>query len=241
MIVLVRLRKVTMSDTPPESKNSAPVPVDEASAMSRTRRDMLRVAIVATATAGVGSLGAIFPADAAAVDLNLNTDMPDFASLSGVLTGIDPGQLAPAADRSKAADPVDIGRDYFRWLQAEQPTIFGQLLQLYRLNRTLPPAALADLLLNKSGDDLRYLARSIILMWYLGAWYKPCDLKRLAKSQTPDQDVINFKVISAKAYTRGWVWRVAQAHPMGYSELSFGYWHNAPPGKESFFTVIKSA
>ena len=36
------------------------------------------------------------------------------------------------------------------------------------------------------------------------------------------------KVISPAAYTQGWTWRVAQAHPMGYSELRFGYWAKDP-------------
>jgi len=36
------------------------------------------------------------------------------------------------------------------------------------------------------------------------------------------------KVISPTAYTQGWTWRVAQAHPMGYSELRYGYWAEEP-------------
>jgi hypothetical protein len=36
------------------------------------------------------------------------------------------------------------------------------------------------------------------------------------------------RVVSATAYTQGWTWRVAQAHPMGYSELRYGYWGNDP-------------
>jgi hypothetical protein len=34
---------------------------------------------------------------------------------------------------------------------------------------------------------------------------------------------------SANAYTLGLAWDAAQAHPMGYSELHFGYWATQPP------------
>jgi hypothetical protein len=35
-------------------------------------------------------------------------------------------------------------------------------------------------------------------------------------------------VVSATAYTQGLVWLIAQAHPMGYSNLQFGYWSREP-------------
>ncbi len=35
-------------------------------------------------------------------------------------------------------------------------------------------------------------------------------------------------IVSAKAYTLGLVWQIAQAHPMGYSNLQFGYWSREP-------------
>ena len=35
-------------------------------------------------------------------------------------------------------------------------------------------------------------------------------------------------MVSAKAYTQGRVWQIAQAHPMGYSNLQFGYWTREP-------------
>ena len=37
-----------------------------------------------------------------------------------------------------------------------------------------------------------------------------------------------LKVVSAKAYTQGLVWQIAGAHPMGYSNLQFGYWSRDP-------------
>ena len=36
------------------------------------------------------------------------------------------------------------------------------------------------------------------------------------------------RVISPAAYTQAWTWRVAQTHPMGYSEFRYGYWAKDP-------------
>lgn len=58
-------------------------------------------------------------------------------------------------------------------------------------------------------------------MWYLGAWYEPSDLW-LKVQKSPDFTP-NFTVISPKAYTQAWALRVAQAHPMGFSQMQFGY------------------
>jgi hypothetical protein len=37
-----------------------------------------------------------------------------------------------------------------------------------------------------------------------------------------------FVTVSMDAYTQSWVWRIAQTHPMGYSEWQFGYWTKDP-------------
>jgi hypothetical protein len=79
-----------------------------------------------------------------------------------------------------------------------------------------------DATLTQSEIEAKYLARSIVLMWYLGAWYDPDKLRM------PDASPLDFKVISPKAYTQAWALRVAQAHPMGFSEMQFGYWTREP-------------
>jgi hypothetical protein len=80
--------------------------------------------------------------------------------------------------------------------------------------------------------DTKYLARSIVLMWYLGAWYDPDNLRALV--ERPDPPPAKFEVISPKAYTQGWALRVAQAHPMGFSEMQFGYWSRPPSARTDF-------
>ena len=63
---------------------------------------------------------------------------------------------------------------------------------------------------------------ALCCMWYLGSWYEPADLKRhFARPATFEFPRTLFR---PKAYTQGWALAVAQAHPMGYSELQFGYW-----------------
>jgi hypothetical protein len=51
--------------------------------------------------------------------------------------------------------------------------------------------------------------------------------------------LIPFEVISPGAYTNSLVWRVAQAHPMGYSNLQFGYWGQEPPAIDTFIKPLK--
>lgn len=82
-----------------------------------------------------------------------------------------------------------------------------------------------------AGDDTLYLGRSIVLMWYLGAWYDPRALQVI--NRNPDSD-LTFSVISPKAYTQGWALSVAQAHPMGFSQFQFGYWSRLPKDRDDF-------
>ena len=76
-------------------------------------------------------------------------------------------------------------------------------------------------------DPVRYLARNIIIAWYLGAWCDPSDLQKY-DGPNPPAGAPPSTVITPTAYTQGWAWRTAQAHPMGYSDLRFGYWADQP-------------
>lgn len=174
-----------------------------------TRRTMLTGA--AATAAGVATATALSSPAAAddAADLDL------FVTLSAALTGIAKAKLAPAVD------PIQIKNDYFK--QAKTDPAFPALLQIIRADPTHPDAA-AEKVMHNPDPAIKYLGRSIILAWYLGAWYEP---KTLATYDSPKPGlfpVTPLKVISPAAYTQGWTWRVAQAHPMGYSEMRFGYW-----------------
>jgi hypothetical protein len=179
---------------------------------------------------------------ALAANPGVRDDMILFMLLSAALTGVSEAKLGltkgfnPVPQDLKlsdisglrlVADPVDIKRDYFIWLNEKHPAGLERLLQLTResLNpagRTRQQAIIEKV---QAADDTKFLARSIVLMWYLGAWYDPNDLRQ---ASTADQTASPRAIISAKAYTQGWVWKVAQAHPMGFSEMQFGYWSQAP-------------
>ncbi len=185
-----------------------------------TRRNMLAGAVGATAAAAT-AVNLTVPASADEAD-----DLASFVKMSSALTGIDEARLAPAVD------PVQIKHEYLAVAKADRS--FDRLMAVFRANQSQPPAMIADMILNQSGPDIRYLGRSIILAWYLGAWYNPATLEEYNSPRPPLQPILPVKIISPAAYTQGWAWRVAQAHPMGYSELRFGYWSKEPPSLNDF-------
>jgi predicted secreted protein len=176
-----------------------------------TRRKVLGVA-AGTMASAIGAAQFTEPAiadDAADLDL--------FVKLSATLTGIDILLLAPVRD------PLQIKRIYFK--QAKSDPAFESLMRIVRAN----PAGAADNIMNNADSKIKYLGRSIILAWYLGAWCPPAVL-----AQTPPPSSVDPKIISPAAYTQAWAWRIAQAHPMGYSELRFGYWSDEPLPLDDF-------
>jgi hypothetical protein len=205
-----------------------------------TRRNILTGAVV-TAAGAVTSANLAPPAEAATpAPVAPATPFPEpdpadlqlFVTLSSGLTGISAGKLAPAVD------PIQIKRDYFNAAKfIEKPSRrpnpnFPKLMQIIRGDPSNPAAAAAKVA-NNPDPNVMYLGRSIILAWYLGVWYDPDVLKRY---NAPDQifPVPVDRVISPAAYTQGWTWRVAQAHPMGYSELRYGYWGKDPLPLEEY-------
>jgi Membrane bound FAD containing D-sorbitol dehydrogenase len=205
-----------MSDDPSDKRSLVVQNANVRVTVTYTRRTLLAGA-AATAAATVATLSTTPPARAA--DANSAQDMTDFVALSAALTGIMATKLA------LAADPIDIKRDYFKLLSEKQPAAFDKLLTIVRENRNAPAQTIIDRV--QADPESKFLARSIVLMWYLGAWYDPGDLKLLAEPP-PSPPEVSHKVISAKAYTQGWIWRVAQAHPMGSSDMQFGYWQRKP-------------
>jgi len=173
-----------------------------------TRRKIFGVAAGTLAGAAAGTTAAQpAPRDPADVDL--------FVRLSAALTGIATGKLAPAVD------PVQVKNAYYD--QAKSDPGFAGLMQIIRADPDHPDTA-ADKVMNNADAKIKFLGRSIILAWYLGAWYPPVVLQQPA----PVSPVPPLKVISSAAYTQAWAYRVAQAHAMGYSELRFGYWSDEP-------------
>jgi hypothetical protein len=213
----------------------APNTIEDEPAGAVTRRTVLTGAAAVTAAATVGA-ALDTPARAHSVDVDSREDMALFVLLSSTLTGIPAIKLVPGSD------PVGVKREYLTRAKEKCPAALENLLQLAKKNRDAPNRIIDALTFddddtNKTPDDVeaKYLARSIVLMWYLGAWYEPAELKALRNDLPKDATrVPKFEVVSPKAYTRAWALRVAQAHPMGFSEMQFGYWTRAP-GKRADF------
>jgi Membrane bound FAD containing D-sorbitol dehydrogenase len=212
------------------SQQAQSAPEDDR-AYGLTRRTVLAGVAVTTAVVTVG-------VDTPAVAQSAISDMEAFIQLSVALTGIPAGKLAPATDS------IGIRQEYFNWLNEKEPAAFASLLNIVKRkiadNKETAPQTMIDEL--RTNEDTNFLARSIVLMWYLGSWYSPDDLKRLVDEKSSRVPLfVPHTVISPKAYTQGWVWRIAQAHPMGYSDMQFGYWAREPAPIEDFIsrTVAK--
>jgi hypothetical protein len=209
-----------------EPVQAAQSAVGDDHASGLTRRTVLAGVAATTAVVTVG-----VDTPAVAQSANPDSDMGTFVTLSAALTGIAEGKLAPATDS------IMIKQDYFKWINEREPAAFVSLLKIAKDNANSPQVMIEKL---QATDDTKFLARSIILMWYLGSWYAPGDLKKLVESRSlPKPVFIPHTVISPKAYTQGWVWRVAQAHPMGYSDMQFGYWTREPAPLDDFITRTK--
>jgi hypothetical protein len=195
-----------------------------------SRRAMLAGAAATTAVAAAGASN--LPAYARTADPNSSQDMAAFLVLSRALTGVQLSSLAPEITENKddvlksdpGVDPFNIKNDYFNWINASDAPSFERLLQIAKDH----PKSTTDIVnaVNAS-DDTKFLARSIVLLWYLGSWYKPEALKNSLAPDAPRVPILSH-IVSAKAYTLGLVWQIAQAHPMGYSNLQFGYWSREP-------------
>ena len=202
-------------------------PFEQAGEVSR--RTMIAGTVATTAVAAVLPIAG--SAYAEGPDANSKPDMIAFLLLSAALTGVHVVTLAPEFTQDNSnilnsdpgVDPINVKNQYFARAKASDAATFGELLQVAKDH----PLSATDILaaVNVS-DDTKFLARSIVLLWYLGSWYNPEDLKT---NSTPGaRAFIPSQVVSAKAYTQGLVWQIAQAHPMGYSNLQFGYWSREP-------------
>ena len=147
------------------------------------------------------------------------TELDRFVLLSSALTGIDAAQLKPELD------PIGIADQYLQTLKESiDPSILETLLA------TVPatPGDPVDVEALLGDPILGLIGRSILKLWLLGAWYNPLNPS------------IAIKVVSSQAYKESLVWKAMQAHPMGYSMFSFGYWAEEPPPLDQFITFSSS-
>jgi hypothetical protein len=213
-----------------------------------SRRALISGATVSAATAALGSTlispsSLIAQASTAAVFDPDATAKTQFRDLSAALTGVDQSILVPNVD------PFEVNAEVFARANAADPTTLQTILSKFSGSPGNSPKTVEQILAEDTKEEsAKFLMRSIILAWYLGAWYAPKDLKKNSYKPRNSYDstrryskevLIPHEVISPNAYTNSLVWRVAQAHPMGYSNLQFGYWGQEPPGIEEFIKPLK--
>src|SRR5437763_1769730 len=93
-----------------------------------------------------------------------------FKKLSATLTGIHVASLSAESNQNHI-------HLYFNAARSSDPLTFERLLDIYAANMELSKSAIAEVLLNQSGEAVCFLARAIILSWYLDHWYRPADLR----------------------------------------------------------------
>lgn len=150
--------------------------------------------------------------------MSSDPDLTNFVALSAVLTGFTTDQLFPPI----SPDPVAV--EYLSTLKANVPAaLVTQLLTTFQNIAAQQPPNIAQEVQQQILDDptMGPVARNIIRMWYLSIWY---DLNQ----QQPITGFSTGTVVSMNAYTKGLAWDAAQAHPMGYSEMHYGYWATPP-------------
>ena len=153
-----------------------------------------------------------------------------FADMSAALTGFQSGFIRPFLD------PVNLSGTFYTFAvsQVGQSRMDALMNAFDALTKQTPkptPQQIADTLLEVSSSTpspQAQLCQSIIAMWYLGSWYTPGVLG--GNGFAPPA----LQVISQQAYTKSLVWNLAQAHPMGFSAFTFGYWSEQPASLQTF-------
>jgi hypothetical protein len=148
-----------------------------------------------------------------------------FANMSAALTGFQPSFIRPFLD------PVNLSGIFYEFAVAQvgQSMMDTLMTAFAALSSRTPPLTaqqIADTLLevtSSTPSNQAQLCQSIVSMWYLGSWYPP-----------PFQTDGLQQVISSQAYTKSLVWNLAQAHPMGFSPFTFGYWSQPPAALDTF-------
>jgi hypothetical protein len=160
-------------------------------------------------------------------------NLPVFLQLSEALTGVKvssfdrtttPGTPAKPGDLRPRNSPIDLAPVYLQLLQSRDRIGIESILKRFSgATAEQAPGIIRELL---NDTHLGPICHSIIKLWYLGVWYSPAK---------PGEAEL---VVSPQAYIESLVWKVAQAHPAGYSLAPFGHWADDPPPLSEFITLV---
>ena len=172
----------------------------------------------------------------------------DYLRLSAALVGADPARLEPEA----RAGEIALADSFHALCLEAAPDATAAMLAAWREVAPRGDEAAGDeaagdeaagdeaagRLLAGGGraraDGVGVLARLTMLMWLYGVWYGGTETARMPDSAAvigPDHRT--DLVVSVRAYRNGWIWRLAQARPMGVAGAP-GSWAEAPPGLDDF-------
>jgi hypothetical protein len=163
-----------------------------------------------------------------------------FENISSTLLGVDTDVLEPKL----VQDDCSLSGLYYSVLEEGAPDALKDLEAYYDILVALgyTPQQIGNKLLRDPDDSHEPLAapsgvaaRLTMFMWLFGIWYGGTEIGRLPSSASSvAQDYQVDFVVSARAYKNGWIWRFAQAHPMGFSHYRFGSWASPPPPLSDF-------
>jgi len=155
-----------------------------------------------------------------------------FKALSAGLTGLSMMQLSPNVD------PIGLAQQYWDTLQeslderlrADVDAMLEEVKPNSKDDANKPAEPADENTIGKilANDRFAPLARSILKLWILGAFYHP------RTPQTPT------KIVSSQAYKESLVWKTMQGHPMGYSMLPYGHWSEEPLPLNAFLALVPS-
>lgn len=156
--------------------------------------------------------------------MSSNSDLDNFVGLSAVLTGFSANDLNPPLS------PQPVSAEYLQMLQSKvDAALVTQLLSTYQTIAAQFPADEQTAQVQSqilTDAKMGPVARNIIRMWYLSIWYDGYESDQVS-GFSPGT------VVSSNAYTKGLAWDAMQAHPMGYSEMHYGYWADPPQPDDS--------
>ena len=182
-----------------------------------------------TALKAIGTVGAGMAVGWMPLAKALANDDQDFVDACGTLVGVpgavlepvnEPGKLAPGF-RALAQEGLKNGTE-----------AMGDWLATYRKAAAggKEPDDIAEELMTANGP----LSRLSMKLWLYGMWLGTSEPNETVDYNWYGNNTMDDFVVSAVAYRRGWVWRMGQAKPMGYSRFMLNSWGSAPPSLDQY-------
>ncbi|POF32389.1 hypothetical protein [Roseibium marinum] len=205
--------------------------------MTQTRRFVIKSA----GALGAGLLAPNLPMWALAHETPQAAAPPDFVAASSALVGISATALTPPLKQ----DGISLGDLYYSVAEAGMPGAVASMLSQYSSLSSNPPQTIANTLLRMDKSttepqiaDYGVASRLTMMMWLFGVWYGGTEITNIPGSASYiAADYQADFIVSSRAYKNGWIWRIAQAHPMGFSHFNYGSWGSEPPELSDYLTV----